>query len=72
MRYKIRADQKSYSEWSVNQETGAIEYFEHEFEGHDFLNYKIKDQDDDVVFESESWEETKNELNRLEELENNL
>ncbi len=66
-KYKIMADTKSYSEWSVNSD-GSLNYCEHQFEGHDLLNYKIVPTDDPCdspVFESESWQETKAKLLEL-------
>lgn len=68
-KYEIRADAKMYSEWEVD-DNGKLTYQHHEFEGADLINYKIIDisedsESDDPVFESESFEETKKELNRL-------
>jgi hypothetical protein len=70
-KYILRADTKSYSEWSVDSE-GKLLYLEHDFEGYDFLNYKILDKNLDTVFEGEDFEETKRELNRLNKQKNRL
>lgn len=67
--YEIRADAKKYSEYEVD-ENGKLTYEHHEYEGADLINYKIvrTDEDsesDDAIFESESFEETKKEIERL-------
>jgi hypothetical protein len=64
MKYEIRADCKSYSEWTVD-ESGRLLYCEHDFEGTDIINYKIVDENLDSVFEDESFEVCKKELAKL-------
>lgn len=68
MKYEIRANTKSYSEWSVD-ENGKLLFLEHEFEGHDIIEYKIIDIDDRAeVFESiETFQEAKDILKKLNE-----
>ncbi len=66
-KYKAMADTKSYAEWTVNNK-GELLYLEHQFEGHDLLNYKIvlvDDPCDSPVFESENWQEIQEKLKEL-------
>jgi hypothetical protein len=65
MKYEIRADAKSYSEWSVD-ENGKLNELEHEFEGHDIIAYKIVNLKNLDVFEDDlTFEEAKERLTAL-------
>ena len=64
--YEIRADARQYVETSVDMETGRMGYIEHEFEGQDFIAYKIVDDNCDTVIDDiETFEEAKQELKKL-------
>ena len=68
MSYTIKANTKSYSEWSVDQATGKLDWCEHQFDGCDIVSYKIVDSDDEEVFEHEEFSIVKAKLEQLEQL----
>ena len=65
-KYEIRADCKSYSEWSVDYE-GRLAFMEHEFEGSDIIAYKIIEIDTLNMVEDgfKSFSEAKEYLEKL-------